>query len=151
MPLIISLLLSSLVDLSSSWSRGCIDLGNTCWSWSQGLAQGQCCEGLQCQPWLPSGGSWNEKTPWFCLHTQALADGSPCNYVQHTRTNSEWNCFQIQDTFEGLCAGGHCVNGKCSSTPECGTTTTSTTGHIWVNFKNFQKLIKVFRDCCGWW
>ena len=24
----------------------------------------------------------------------------------------------LQDIFEGLCAGGYCVDGKCSSSPE---------------------------------
>ena len=60
----------------------CNDVGSPCWSGFQGIAPSTCCDGLQCQPWLPSsGGVWNEMTPWFCLHATSLPDGSDCNYV----------------------------------------------------------------------
>merc|ERR1711983_371605 len=74
-----------------------------------GVTAGGCCAGTQCSPWLPSGGTWDGSSPWYCLSLPTLADGATCDYTN----------------FVGLCASGSCTNGVCGGSTTAGATTTA--------------------------
>ena len=64
-----------------STGQTCNGLGAMCWSTATGVTAGGCCAGTQCSPWLPSGGTWDGSSPWYCLSLPTLADGATCDYV----------------------------------------------------------------------
>merc|ERR1711915_943247 len=72
----------------------------TCWSSSTGVVSGGCCGGTQCAPWLPSGGTWDGSSAWYCLFLPKLPLGTACNY----------------DNKIGLCESGTFCNNICSAT-----------------------------------
>jgi len=89
-----------LLGLFFSTCSGCIAPGNSCWSSSGGVVADGCCGGTQCAPWLPSGGTWDGTSDWYCLFLPKLPLGTACNY----------------DNKIGLCESGTCCNNICSAT-----------------------------------
>merc|ERR1711868_165988 len=103
-------LLSFFLGLFLTLSSGCQNIGNECWSSTNGAAAGGCCDGTQCGPWSPNNEPWDGSSAWYCLSMPRIASGGTCNY----------------DTKNGLCVEGtYCCNGVCSSS--CTSTTTSST------------------------
>ena len=70
---------------------GCIAPGKTCWSSSTGVVSGGCCGGTQCAPWLPSGGTWDGSSAWYCLFLPKLPLGTACNYVSFKNKYNDLN------------------------------------------------------------
>merc|ERR1712168_1236094 len=105
-------LLSFFLGLFLTLSSGCQNIGNECWSSTNGAAAGGCCDGTQCGPWSPNNEPWDGSSAWYCLSMPRIASGGTCNY----------------DTKNGLCVEGtYCCNGVCSSSCSAPTTTTTTT------------------------
>ena len=52
-----------------------VSTGRECWSIDNGMAAGGCKPGSLCRPWLPDGGIWDGRSPWYCLASLELASG----------------------------------------------------------------------------
>merc|ERR1712066_743062 len=94
------------------FSAATVSIGGECWSSANGVAAGGCSSGTQCGPWLPTGGTWDGSSPWYCLAYPKLTSGATCDYA----------------TKNGLCDTGltRC-NGACASSSTTCTETTTTT------------------------
>merc|ERR1711936_118029 len=93
-------------------SAATVSIGGECWSSANGVAAGGCSSGTQCGPWLPTGGTWDGSSPWYCLAYPKLTSGATCDYA----------------TKNGLCDTGlTCCNGACASSSTTCTETTTTT------------------------
>merc|ERR1711934_1228473 len=96
-----------LVALAVNSASAQVALGGVCWSSTGGVVLGGCASGTQCGPWLPTGGSWDGSSAWYCLALPKLTVGASCDY----------------SNFRGLCATGlSCCNGVCTTGTSCTTT-----------------------------
>merc|ERR1719239_260354 len=96
-----------LVALAVNSASAQVALGGVCWSTATGVVIGGCASGTQCGPWLPTGGSWDGSSAWYCLALPKLTAGASCDY----------------SNFRGLCATGlSCCSGVCTTGTSCTTT-----------------------------
>merc|ERR1711934_901243 len=96
-----------LVALAVNSASAQVALGGVCWSSTGGVVPGGCASGTQCGPWLPTGGSWDGSSAWYCLALPKLTAGASCDY----------------SNFRGLCATGlSCCSGVCTTGTSCTTT-----------------------------
>ena len=54
-----------------------------CWSRTGGVVINGCTQGTQCGPWLPSGGTWDGSSAWYCLSYPKLSSGASCDYTNY--------------------------------------------------------------------
>merc|ERR1712107_728549 len=96
-----------------------------------GVTAGGCCAGTQCSPWLPSGGTWDGPSPWYCLSLPTLADGATCDYTN----------------FVGLCASGSCTNVVCGGSTTTTTAACTAQGRDICNDSTYPDLYPL--ECCS--